>query len=1146
MPGKIHVPVTVATNGFDKLQRQFGRLKSVAVGVTAALGGLAAAARAIDFTGAAIQGARDLERNYAGLESVFKGSTQQMKDFGESASEMGLSMNEAAKATTFIGSVLKQSGFSIQETAGLTEELVELGADLALTYGYDVQEALLGMTALFRGEYDPIEKFGVAMKQSEIDAEKAARGLDGLTGAAERFADQQIRVEFLMERAGDAMGAFERQSGNLTVQQMRLRAEFENLRDTVADDLLPPIADFTGGLREIVEDVGPDLESMFSDLAPVLDDLGQASLPVLQAAIEGVIEFSTLLIGFLEDAMDPSTELGESFQDLGVAFGNLVGDTEGMPTMEQNFEGLAIAVTQLNDSLTDIITTIDDVKDPFVNLFNDVGKAIEGSGLSEEGAGAIGIVATIGILATNLERISKVVKKIPKGGLIGLALFGFGAAGNEQNKQIERAREEIVAHEGALDDLYHQSTTNAEGYALLEAKTLKAMHAQGLLTDEYIRQNPEIADLADKIRNTAPAYNSFNNELTNGRIAANQLGRSDGLPTWLNAVKDRAAAARSEVMGFKDATLQVLQLELRDLMRFGAPQEEIDSLKASIAELTKDPTGDDPGPAATDFVAEFFDGIKEGIRKEAARSELEGLGLSNALIEQILGSQGFEEVVEKITDDGKELAEELQADFENTAAGIAEIAKQAEEAEKKAQKLKEKIKGFNDEIADLNKQIKDLELERETDIADATKQFEEFGDSVNVSVDALETYQRKIGQFESQTNSDLQRIEQQIMRAFDNKYLLEEAKDNLLEYARAELNTLAQIQRQRDELLTRRNAAADVIFGIADSVAAAGNITGLLQDVEDSVEEIEVTELFERMAKSADGLRDFKVTVERNFTDVVRNTVDKSKSLVSNFQAVIDRTRGFIDNLKILRELGLDPFLFNQLVESGAEAGGATAQALVEGGADTVNEVNMLQTELEAMGVELGEVTYETTKNSGEQFVSGLIDGIDSQLEELEEYSKAFSEDFSQTFADMFSANMETAFEQVTDAIRDEFQLLLDELNKDLRAVEDKRDELLGVGDYFVPPADTVFPGDPGYDNPEMLNLDLPQAELDFLNESGFFDASPETMSSQPTQQTVVHNNYYGSEPLDLYKSSKQNVVQQSTFQSSNGSISATLSGVGN
>src|SRR6056297_1771120 len=223
MPGKIHVPVTVATQGFTQLQNTFSRLKIATGALTVAFAGLAAAGRAIDFTGAAIQGARDLERNYAGLASVFKENTDQMKEFGKTASEMGLSMNEAAKATTFIGSVLKQSGFSIAETANLTEELVELGADLALTYGYDVQEALLGMTALFRGEYDPIEKFGVAMKQSEIDAEKAARGLDGLTGAAERFADQQIRVEFLMERAGDAMGAFERQSGNLTVQQMRDR-----------------------------------------------------------------------------------------------------------------------------------------------------------------------------------------------------------------------------------------------------------------------------------------------------------------------------------------------------------------------------------------------------------------------------------------------------------------------------------------------------------------------------------------------------------------------------------------------------------------------------------------------------------------------------------------------------------------------------------------------------------------------------------------------------------------------------------------------------------------------------------------------------------------------------------------------------------
>jgi len=360
MPGKIHVPVTVATDGFTALQRTFSRLRGVAIGLTAAIGGLGVAARAIDFGGAAVQGARDLERNYAGLESVFKANTQQMIEFGQATSDIGLSMNEAAKATTFIGSVLKQSGFSIAETSDLTEELVELGADLALTYGYDVQEALLGMTALFRGEYDPIEKFGVAMKQSEIDAEKAARGLDGLTGAAERFADQQIRVEFLMDRASDAIGAFERQSGNLTVQQMRLRAEFENIRDTVGASLLPALADIIGEVRVLVQDMGPRLEKTFQNFVPVIRNLGEQAVPVLNNALIGLIGFFDSTAKVIQEAQDPTTELGDSMQALGESIGNLFGTvSEEGQSVEDSIRGITEVLEGLADGLKVVVDTLD-------------------------------------------------------------------------------------------------------------------------------------------------------------------------------------------------------------------------------------------------------------------------------------------------------------------------------------------------------------------------------------------------------------------------------------------------------------------------------------------------------------------------------------------------------------------------------------------------------------------------------------------------------------------------------------------------------------------------------------------------------------------------------------------------------------------
>jgi len=71
------------------------------------------------------------------------------------------------------------------------------------------------------------------------------------------------------------------------------------------------------------------------------------------------------------------------------------------------------------------------------------------------------------------------------------------------------------------------------------------------------------------------------------------------------------------------------------------------------------------------------------------------------------------------------------------------------------------------------------------ELMDIKKEFDKFKNSLDVTVDGLLTYEREIGKFESRTRSDLQRIEAQVNAAFDNGYLLEEARNNLLEYARA-------------------------------------------------------------------------------------------------------------------------------------------------------------------------------------------------------------------------------------------------------------------------------------------------------------------------------------------------------------------------
>ena len=1054
MPGKIHVPVSFSMDGLDAVQR---KLKGVASTASAVGGAVAAAVGTIGgkFVVNAIEGSRDLERNLEGLQTVFKGSTDQMVEFSKSAYDMGLSLSEAAKASTFIGSVLKQSGFSIQETADLTEDLVSLGADLALTYGYDVQEALLGMTALFRGEYDPIEKFGVAMKQSEIDAEKLARGLGNLTGAEERFADQQIRVEFLMERAADALGAVDRQQNNLTVQQNALNASFNNMRDTVAMGLLPVLADLTGQMSDVLMRVTPDVADAFDAFAEPVARLGQIFVDVIEPVIVAVAEGLETFGHHLTVLTNPTTVWGERLAVVGI-------------NIKMLFDQLVALIKPIWDSIGGW--------DAVIGVFGFVVMAVD--------AVIVGFQNMIIWLEEWIPNALDFFK-------LSIAKAGMEVIDFLDVFNVSGAKDEAAFFQKKLDEL--TSSVNNNVAARIKANDASRESQKLMVQEEF---------------------------------AAWKLERS------LNTLP-------------KTSRIEILEEELAQLKKFKAPQEAIDAVNNELKKLLGvQEDGGGGGGAATpggatvkDFVAEFFTKLEDEIEKQAAKVRLDLMGLSDAFISQILNAQGWKEIYSTIIEGGAQVADALQNAFNKTAAGLNELEKLEEERLDLIEQINEKLQEQADLQDDLTAEIDAATTEYAKFIA-ATMQ-------VIDSIDALNTYEREIGRFEQATRNDLSKIESQIQSAFDNGYLLEGARDNLIAYARAELGVLSKLQRERDKLLSQRNAAADVIFGIADAVSSTGDLVTLLGDVSDKVTEVQVSEVFEDIVKTAGSLEGFKVTLTRNFTDVITETVDKSAQLTSNFQGVIDRTKMFIENLIELRKLGLDPFLFQQLVDAGVEAGGATAQALVEGGADTVNEVNALTAELNSLGVQLGEETYEVTKDAGQQFVSGIVDGMDAELASLEAQAKAFTDNFGTTFAASFKDSMASAFDLIIDNIRSEFQILFDELQAELQELRDKlarSDTSVAApgqirSSYRDPVSGQVV--DQGY-------VDIPKEEQDWLIASGMVDPDFFGAASSPSGTTIYQSVTVNADNrLGGAAAGEEVVSALKAWNTTNGNYQVSLSGFG-
>ena len=245
------------------------------IGYTIGRGISRAVSSAIDFSFEGIGFASALEQSEGAVASVFKDGASLIVGYSEDAANaVGISQAAYQKYATIVGAQLKNLGLRVDDVAPKTNELIELGADLAAQFGGPTSDAVAAISSLLRGERDPIERYGVGLKQVDINARLAAWGMSDLTGEAEKQATIQATLALLWEQTADAQGTFNRESDTFAHKQQVALALLEQAQ-TRFGGLLLPVA--TEGLsfatdtllprfESILERVGPKLAAAFSDV----------------------------------------------------------------------------------------------------------------------------------------------------------------------------------------------------------------------------------------------------------------------------------------------------------------------------------------------------------------------------------------------------------------------------------------------------------------------------------------------------------------------------------------------------------------------------------------------------------------------------------------------------------------------------------------------------------------------------------------------------------------------------------------------------------------------------------------------------------------------------------------------------------------
>lgn len=289
--------------GMTKLAAGFKKAsKVVAAGM--AVAGAGAAALAVKATAAA----SNLEQSMGGVDAVFKGQADTIHAWAKSAAgDLGLSQNSYNEFATVVGSQLKNMGIAQDQVTGQTNDLIKKGADLAAQFGGSTSDAVSALSALMRGEADPIERYGVSIKDADIKARMAADGTDKLTGAQGKAARTQAILALLNKQTADAQGAFARESNTLAGQQERLKAKFENIVATLGQYFIPVATKVTAWISDRM---GPAFEKTTAwindNVVPAFRALGDwftSNQPALEAFGQKVLEIGQTAFSILVTAL---------------------------------------------------------------------------------------------------------------------------------------------------------------------------------------------------------------------------------------------------------------------------------------------------------------------------------------------------------------------------------------------------------------------------------------------------------------------------------------------------------------------------------------------------------------------------------------------------------------------------------------------------------------------------------------------------------------------------------------------------------------------------------------------------------------------------------------------------------------------------
>jgi hypothetical protein len=295
----------------------------------------------------------------------------------------------------------------------------------------------------------------------------------------------------------------------------------------------------------------------------------------------------------------------------------------------------------------------------------------------------------------------------------------------------------------------------------------------------------------------------------------------------------------------------------------------------------------------------------------------------------------------------------------NLSASQSKAKKAADDAAQKLKAQKEALKSFKTELTGLSSGFASL--------TQATT---------------------NLGQFEQSVVDTFDNINKKIAEGLSNKTIGTKGLSALRSFLASEQAILLKNAKDRDAIIKKRGLAQALIDDVKSTFMGAGSLASLVDS--------QTKQVTTSLTRIVDG---FSVTTKRTVDEVVG-----AKGVIGRLKEVVTKTKAFATQLTSLKQLGLNPDLFKQIVDAGPEVGGELATEILAGGSDSVKALNDTFKELQDVTASVAEQTAVVMYNAGVEVAGGLVEGLLAEEQRLVDAAKTLADAFNKAYQENIMA----------------------------------------------------------------------------------------------------------------------------------------------